>query len=408
MLGESSDQVPWFVFAGGGTGGHLFPALAVVEALRRRGRPVDVSCFCTQRPIDRELLQAAGVEAIPLSVLPVTSRPWEWPRFWWRWRESVALCRRIFSRHRPAAVVGAGGYASGPPVHAALTLGIPTFLLNPDAVPGRANRFLARRAGLTGIFAQWEVTREHFPPAAPVEVTGCPVRPAFRAAGQADAAAILRSFELEPGKRTLLVTGASQGARTINEAMIRLAGELDWTGWQVLHLAGQTDAGGVAEAYAALTGASAKSVLRARVLPFTNRMAEAMAACDLIVSRAGASTLAEIQAVGKPSILLPYPYHRDQHQRYNAMVLVEAGAAVLLDDARDAADNARRLRPVLAELMKDDRRRQVMGQAARELDHPDPAQSIASIVLGAAAGKGPAACELCAGPAVKSLSRRIA
>jgi UDP-N-acetylglucosamine--N-acetylmuramyl-(pentapeptide) pyrophosphoryl-undecaprenol N-acetylglucosamine transferase len=305
-------------------------------------------------------------------------------------------------------VVGAGGYASGPPVHVALNLGIPTFLLNPDAVPGRANRFLARRAGLTGIFAQWEVTREHFPPAAPVEVTGCPVRPAFRTAGQADAAAILRSFDLEPGKRTLLVTGASQGARTINEAIIRLAGELDWAGWQVLHLAGQADAGGVAEAYARLAGSSGKSVPRARVLPFTDRMAEAMAACDLIVSRAGASTLAEILAVGKPSIVLPYPYHRDQHQRYNAMVLVEAGAAVLLDDDRDAADNARRLRPVLAELMKDDRRREAMGRAARGLDHLDPAQSIASVLLKAAAGNQDAACEFCAVPAVKSLSRRIA
>jgi UDP-N-acetylglucosamine--N-acetylmuramyl-(pentapeptide) pyrophosphoryl-undecaprenol N-acetylglucosamine transferase len=144
------------------------------------------------------------------------------------------------------------------------------------------------------------------------------------------------------------------------------------------------------------------------VLPFTDRMAEAMAACDLIVSRAGASTLAEIQAVGKPSILLPYPYHRDQHQRYNAMVLVEAGAAVLLDDSRDAADNARRLRPVLAALMKDDRRREAMGRAARGLDNSDPAQSIASALLDAAAGNHGAACELCAGPAVNSLSRRIA
>lgn len=408
MGAESSGQVPWFVFAGGGTGGHLFPALAVVEALRRRGRPVDVSCFCTQRPIDRELLRAAGVEAIPLSVLPVTSRPWDWPRFWWRWRESVVMCRRIFGRHRPAAVMGAGGYASGPPVHAALTLGIPTFLLNPDAVPGRANRFLGRRAGLTGIFAQWEVTREHFPPSAPVEVTGCPVRPAFRTAGRADVAAILRSFDLEPGRRTLLVTGASQGARTINEAIIRLAGELDWAGWQVLHLAGQADAGWAAEAYSGLAGSTARPALRSRVLPFTDRMAEAMAACDLIVSRAGASTLAEILAVGKPSILLPYPYHRDQHQRCNAMVLVEAGAAVLLDDARDAADNARRLRPVLADLMKDDRRRAAMGQAARGLDRPDSAQSIASRLLEAAVGSDGAACDFCAEPAVKSRSRRIA
>ena len=174
-------KAPLILLAAGGTGGHLFPALAVVELLRERGLPVDVSFFCTQRPIDQDVLGKVQVDARPLSVLPFPTRPWTWPRFLWRWRESVAACRRAFEQRRPAVIVGAGGYASGPPVHAGLKMGIPTFLLNPDAVPGRANRHLGRRPDLAGVFAQWDVTRTHFPPTARVHVTGCPVRKAFRA-----------------------------------------------------------------------------------------------------------------------------------------------------------------------------------------------------------------------------------
>jgi len=309
----------------------------------------------------------------------------------------------MFERRRPAAVIGAGGYASGPPVHAALRMGIPTFLLNPDAVPGRANRYLAGRPGLTGVFAQWAVTRKYLPSDAPFEVTGCPVRLAFRAARGADRRAVLESFGLGPTLRTLLVTGASQGARSINEAFALLAGRLDWTGWQILHLAGQADAPRMAEAYATLAGRSGPAVPKTRVLPFTDRMGEAMAVADLIVSRAGASTLAEIQAAGKPCILLPYPYHRDQHQRHNAMVLVEAGAAELVEDAKDGAFNADRLEPVLRELMADDGRRERMGRLAMTLDRPGSAEAIAVRLL-AAAG----ACDFCASGPVKTASRRIA
>ncbi len=384
---SGEEAAPWFVFAGGGTGGHLFPALAVVEALRGDGRPLDVSFFCTGRPIDGEILGAAGIDARPLPVLPFPSKPWQWPRFLLRWRESVSMCRRAFERHRPAAVVGAGGYASGPPVAAALKMGIRTFLLNPDAVPGRANQHLAMKPGLCGILAQWPVTVGHFPPAAPVVVTGCPVRAGFRRTadqGRSDAGFVAQcrqSFDLEPHRPTLLVTGASQGARTINEAMIHLAPTVAAGDWQVLHLSGPADRGRVRDAYAA-------AGVRGTVLAFTDRMPEAMAACDLIVSRAGASTLAEIQAAGRASILLPYPFHRDRHQTHNAQVLVEAGAAVLIDDSRDGAVNARRMSLVLSDLMRDDARRRCMGAAVVGLDCPDAAGQIAGLLREAAALPG--------------------
>lgn len=397
---------PWFVFAGGGTGGHLYPALAVVEALRAAGA-VDVSFFCTQRPIDREILGKADVEAVPQVVIPVPARPWLWPGFYLKWRQSVRACMDRFRQRRPMAVVGAGGYASGPPVSAALTMGIPTFLLNPDAVPGKANRHMGRKKGVTGIFAQWEVTRQYFPAGAPVRVTGCPVRGAFRQRveemrGQAGGetgrqgdkerrgqgeesgsggrgllsiGAILESFGLEAGRRTLLVTGASQGARTINEAVILLAPSIAAAGWQILHLAGAAECERVEAAYARLAGGT--EGLRYKVLAFTDRMPEAMTACDLIVSRAGASSLAEIQAAGKPSILLPYPFHKDRHQWHNAEVLVNRGAALLVDDVKDGGLNAQALQPVLDGLLRDDARREAMGRAARELDRPDAGEVIA-------------------------------
>lgn len=364
----------WYVFAGGGTGGHLFPAMSVAEALRASDAACEVAFFCTQRPIDRDILSKADIPTVPQVVRAFPAKPWRWPGFLLAWRQAVADCTRRFRARRPAVVVGAGGYASGPPVHAAAKLGIPTFLLNPDAVPGRANRHMAAKARVQCVFAQWEATRRHLSPSVRVEVTGCPVRASFRQAASLAPGPMRESFGLQGDTPTLLVTGASQGARTINEACVRLAGAMAEAGWQVLHLSGPSDVERVERAYAAVGG------LRHRVLAFTDRMAEAMAAADVIVSRAGASTLSEIQAVGRASILLPYPYG-DQHQRHNAAVLSEAGAAVCLEDTKEAVSNAAQLGSVLAELAADAPRRSAMGQAARSLDRPDSAGAIASVLL---------------------------
>jgi UDP-N-acetylglucosamine--N-acetylmuramyl-(pentapeptide) pyrophosphoryl-undecaprenol N-acetylglucosamine transferase len=380
------EMKPWIVFAGGGTGGHLFPALAVVESLRQRGTDVDVSFFCTDKKIDHDILTTAGVNSVPLSVQPFPSRPWNWLSFYRSWRHSVGVCRAQFKARRPAAVIGAGGYASGPPVHEAIRQNIPTFLLNPDAVPGRANQYLARRRGLSGIFAQWPVTTKHFPPDAPVLITGCPVRSNFikmrdeisppyqGGAGGGPNTEWHRLFNLDPSRPTLLITGASQGARTINEALIGLAATITQANWQVLHLSGSADRQRVQQAYAS-------AATPGTVLAFTDQMPEAMAVADLIVSRAGASSLAEFLAVGKPSILFPYPFHRDRHQWHNGEVLVEAGAAVMLDDQKDAAANIRNLSPILTSLMTDHARREAMARAARSLGRPDAADRVADRIL---------------------------
>jgi UDP-N-acetylglucosamine--N-acetylmuramyl-(pentapeptide) pyrophosphoryl-undecaprenol N-acetylglucosamine transferase len=356
-----------YVFAGGGTGGHLFPGLAVAEALCRRDPQAHITFFTTTRALDRELLGRTPYGQVAQAVRPVTLKPWRLPAFYWAWRRSVRAARRYFARERPRAVLGLGGYAAGPPVVAARQLGIRTAILNPDAIPGRANRYLARYADL--VVLQWDVSRAYFPPGAPCRALGCPIRPEF-ALPSADEGR--RRFELETGRPVLLVTGASQGARTVNQTMTRVWPQFQATHpqWQLLHLTGAAEEAEVRAAYAA-TGAAA------RIVAFTHEMPLALAAADLVVSRAGASTLAELTALGKPSLLLPYPYHRDRHQHANAQVLVDQGAALVIEDLRAAELNEG---PVRAALMAaaEPATRESMGQAARTLGRPAAAADVAA------------------------------
>jgi UDP-N-acetylglucosamine--N-acetylmuramyl-(pentapeptide) pyrophosphoryl-undecaprenol N-acetylglucosamine transferase len=366
------------VFAGGGTGGHLFPGLAVAQAAGRLERAAQITFLTSDRPLDRELLAHTDHAQVPQPVRPLSARPWQWPAFWLAWRRSLALCDLTFRRRRPIAVLGLGGYAAGPAVVAARRLGIPTAILNPDALPGRANRYLAARCDL--VILQWEQSRRHFGRGVRCETLGCPIRAEFtEGVGTAGAEARQR-FDLDPLRPVLLVTGASQGARTINRAM-----QLVWPAfsrrhpeWQLLHLSGPAEE---AETRAAYQQAGAV----AQVLAFTHEMWLALAAADLVVSRAGASTLAELTALGKPSILLPYPWHRDRHQHANAQVLVDAGAALALEDRIDPTANREPLLEALEQLA-DPVRRQHLALAARRLSRPQAAQAVARWMLTPRAG----------------------
>jgi UDP-N-acetylglucosamine--N-acetylmuramyl-(pentapeptide) pyrophosphoryl-undecaprenol N-acetylglucosamine transferase len=366
-----TSEQPWIAFAGGGTAGHLFPALAVAEALLAKRDDLDLSFFVTDRRIDRRVLESAGKDFVAQPVKPFSFQPAGLWSFWKGWRAACAEAKARFQSRKPAVVVGSGGYAAGPALRMAWNAGLPLALLNPDAVPGRANRFFARWAD--AVFAQWETTRCRFPAAVPVHVTGCPTRAAFATATRELG---VNEFKLDPARKTLLVTGASQGAHSINQAMVALAGFLSGAAqkWQVLHLSGEADRQTVADAYAA-------AQVPAVVVSYTDHMPAALAAADLIVSRAGASTLAEITAVGRPSILLPYPYHKDQHQLANAQVLERAEAALVLTDKVDAAANAARLGSVLKQLMNDPARLEAMSAAARRLGRPGAAGEIAELLL---------------------------
>lgn len=365
-----------YLFAGGGTGGHLFPGLAVAHALRERDPDARIVFLTTTRDLDRKLLSPTGFEQITQVVQPLASNPLRWPRFWWSWRTSVAAARRLIRRRKPRAVLGLGGYAAGPPVVAAKREGARAAILNPDAVPGRANRYLGRFASL--VVTQFDVSAAHFPIEANCQRWGCPIRATF--ATQPDVAQARAHFKLDPEKPTIVVTGASQGARTINEALPLVWGEFakNHPDWQILHLAGEADAHETRVAYA-------RSGAPAAVLPFTHDMHLALGAADVVVSRAGASTLAELTALGKPSVLLPYPYHRDQHQRHNAQALVDAGAAIIVEDRKSGPVNAVRIREALMQL-GDSTRRAEMTVAAATLGQTNAAARVAAWM--AAGGEG--------------------
>jgi UDP-N-acetylglucosamine--N-acetylmuramyl-(pentapeptide) pyrophosphoryl-undecaprenol N-acetylglucosamine transferase len=363
---------PRFILAGGGTGGHLYPGLAVAHSLRTLQSDFEIVVFGTNRPIDQKLCETRGYELVPQSVQPMPSgyNPAAWWRFFRAWRASLRAARQRCVQRPPVVVLGLGGYAAAPPIIAAAKLGIPTALFNPDALPGRANRRLIPR--VDRVFVQWERTADLLGGGPTVRVTGCPVRAEFLTVRREEA---IRALKLDPEKKTMLVTGASQGSRSINATMLKL---IDlWRvakDWQLIHLAGEADFETCRVEYLG-HGVSA------RVLAFTEQMWLCMAAADLIVSRAGASTLAEVTAVGRASVLLPYPFDRLQHQKDNAAVLAEARAAEVVEDANDAVANARRLLPVLRDLMKSDETRRRMARASAALGRADAADSMAAQLL---------------------------
>jgi len=364
------DDRPWFVIAGGGTGGHLYPGLAVAEALRAERPGFDVTVFGTIRPIDERLVTPRGFELVKQPVRAFPSKPWQWPGFLMAWRNSTSLVKKRFTERRPAMVLGLGGYAAGPAITVACKLGIPTAIFNPDAVPGRANKLLGPR--VDRVFVQWEETAEHFHRAKDVHCTGCPIRPGFT---QAKRDVAIEKLRLDPAKKTLLITGASQGARSINLALVELAG--DFKGlpdWQIIHLTGEADLAACRDGYK-------RAGVEAKTIDFTENMPGCMAAADLIVSRAGASTLAEITVMRLASILMPYPYDRKKHQLANARVLVKANAAELVEDTGDPKANARLLRPVLRQLMHSDEHRRRLSRAVTALGKTNAAEIIAAELI---------------------------
>jgi UDP-N-acetylglucosamine--N-acetylmuramyl-(pentapeptide) pyrophosphoryl-undecaprenol N-acetylglucosamine transferase len=371
------------LLAGGGTGGHLYPGIAVAEALRVVAPQLKPVFLCTKKEIDRVILEPSGFEFIPQPVIPWKKSISGTLRFARGLRETWDLVRRVIRERKPLAVLGLGGYAAGLAVRMAAGKKIPTALINPDVVPGAANKMLFKR--VDAICCQFPQTADYLDSnlKARLRVTGCPIRSDIRALpSRAEAAARLG---LDPRLNTLVVTGASLGAQTVNEAVITMLGEVTLRGWQILHLSGRDHAAAVRAGYRELSvPGSGESGRDAVVIDFTPAMADVWAVADLAISRSGASSCAELTACGIPSILLPYPYHKDMHQRANAKVLADAGAAVLIDDEKDRLNNSRKLQGVIEPLLYDADKRRAMSEAARKLGKPDAAENVAHLIRGMA------------------------
>jgi len=358
------------LFAGGGSGGHIFPNIAVLERIEETGVGVDARFVVSSRAVDATILSDQSLSFVPLPVRPFSTRPWHWPRFYKTWRESRSLIGQMMWDMDVAAVVATGGFASGPVVAEASRRKTPVLLVNLDATPGRANRTMAPLA--THVFTCYP--SKQLPTA---ERIGLPIRrSALVDMSQADARGKL---SLDPTRRTLFITGASQGANTLNQMMLemtRLAvSRAALSDWQIIHLTG-ADAD-----FEALRDAYASAGLVANVLPFLENMGLAWAAADIAVSRAGAGSVAEVWANGVPTIFFPYPWHKDQHQKLNAEPLVTAGAAVLLTDRIDPTANARQLTGPLTGLMNNPRKRDNMRRWMAQNRPPDGAQVITDWLL---------------------------
>lgn len=368
------ETIRTFIFAGGGTGGHIYPGLAVAQELLRLEPGAKIVFACSGRAIDRKILDPLPYAIVVQPVQPLPHSIGSIMPFVRGWIGSARLAREMVADLKPAAVLGLGGFAAGPVVSQAARAGVPSALLNPDAVPGKANVYLSRQ--VQAIFTQFASTGKCFPPAVQPKVrcVGCPIRADLLGVDRAKG---LEEFGLRADRKTLLVLGGSLGAASINQAIAAMSGHLAKAsdGWQLLHITGPASG-------ADLDSMSVPAGMHVRRLEYCHRMDLAYAAADLAICRSGAVTVAELAAVGLPSILLPYPYHKDQQQKLNAGELAGAGAAILCEDAKDGLANAARLEKLLLPLMTDPAGLEKMRTAARQAGKADAAAKAAGWLVG--------------------------
>jgi UDP-N-acetylglucosamine--N-acetylmuramyl-(pentapeptide) pyrophosphoryl-undecaprenol N-acetylglucosamine transferase len=317
------------VIACGGTGGHLFPGLAVAEMLRERGH--EVMLFVSEKEIDTLALSGRNnfrFEKLPTIGLPSLYSP-AILGFVRRFSESLSLCRSIYRKFNPQAVLGMGGFTSTAPVLAGRMRGVSTFIHESNAIPGKANRLTARmvRAVLLGF-------KECAPffPRSRTEVTGTPIRTELK---RVDRHVAREKLGLRHDLPTLLVMGGSQGASGINQAIIKTLPSLHGMPLQVIHLSGTRDERLVADNYR-------RENIPAFVAPFHHHMEELYSAADFSIARAGAASLAELAFFALPGILIPYPYAAEDHQTRNAEIFARADAAVLLKESELSGDSLAR------------------------------------------------------------------
>jgi len=363
------------LIAGGGTGGHVYPGIAVAEQLVRMRPHAEVVFVGGRRGLEAHAVPESGFR-----IRYILTRGFP-RRAWWRWPAAllanlVGLGQALWvvASERPDAVLGTGGYVSGPVAMAAWLLGRPLLLQEQNSIPGLANRWLARVAD--EVHLSFTEARAYFKRKDNLKVTGNPVRAHILGGDRGQA---LQAFDLAEGKPTLFIFGGSRGAHRINEAAIdamrRLKGRVDL---QFILQTGREDfdwAKGVVDA----------EQLPARVMPFLRDIHLAYAVADLVVCRSGAMTLAEIAACGTPAILVPYPYAAHNHQEVNAHNLVERGAAALLLDRELTGE---RLAKEIAHLVADRQTLRRMSVNARTFARLDAAERIVRSLERWAQGRG--------------------
>ncbi len=362
------------VIGAGGTGGHIYPGLALADALRRAVPGAVVSFVGTERGLETRLVPEAGYRLHTVDMIPfdpaLGARRFLLPADLLR---SAAQVRAVLRERGAHVAVGMGGYPSAPVILGARTAGLPSLIHESNAVPGRANRFAARLT--PHIAVAFECGRDHLPGGHRAHVTGMPIadalarldRPALRAEAR-------RALGVPEGARLLLVNGGSLGAARLTEAALGLAARWRWRG--DVRLLVKTGPAALDEARDRLARTGADAV--ARAVPYLDRMDLAYAAADLVVCRAGSATVAELASTGVPAVLVPYPHAPGDHQTHNARVLSDAGAGLLLPDAEATAD---RLAALVGPLLDAPARLAAMSGAADPGPHARAADLLAARVI---------------------------
>ena len=371
------------IFAGGGTGGHLFPGIAVARELLSRESDARVLFVGSQKPIELDIVGGAGFEYVALpSVSPSLAPTRIGSSLLKNWR-AYRQARAILARERPSVVVGLGGFASVPPVLAAWRAGVPIVLLEQNVVPGKATRWLSRFADT--VCLPWAETAKHLSPRIQTVVTGNPIRREIAMLAEAESetgepgGVSPRTLDtnhvrgLTPlGSPTLLILGGSQGATSLNAAVLDALATLqtELTGWRIVHQTGAADLDAIRQRYAALS-------LAADVQPFFRDMAEQYRRATCVLSRAGATTLAELACAGLPALLVPLPTSAHDHQRLNARLFADHSAARVAEPASPAADS---LRASLVQLLSDQPLRDRLRQNLRALAQPQAAGEVVDVL----------------------------
>jgi len=357
------------LMSGGGTGGHIFPAIAIADGLKAKLTDVDILFVGAKGRMEMEKVPQAGYPIRGLWISGIQrSLTLKNLLFPFKLFNSLIEARRIVKQFQPDAVVGTGGYASGPLLRAAAKAGFSTLILEQNSYPGITNRWLGKVVDV--VCTAYDGMEKYFP-AEKIVVTGSPIRENIREINTLSAEA-RKFFGLEENRKTLLIIGGSQGARRINEAVAQHVERLLATGMQIIW---QTGKPSLEMAGKSLLNSKFRN--RVMVREFIYEMDKAYAAADVVVSRAGAIAIAEIIQVNKPAIFIPLPSAAEDHQTRNAKALVEKEAALLLEEKNASRD----LFEVVSSLMRDEKKKITLKKNLRQFEHGNATEKIVEQVL---------------------------
>jgi len=352
------------IMSGGGTGGHIFPALAIANTMKNKFPEAEILFVGAKGRMEMQKIPAAGYPIKGLWISGINRHQlWKNVAFPFKLISSIWKARQIIRKFKPDVVIGTGGFASGPLLYVAQKKGIPTFIQEQNSYPGITNKLLAKNA--RKIYTAYEHVEAYFP-AEKIVQTGNPIRKGLDVQNINKSEA-LKQFGLHAGKKTILITGGSLGAAPINKAIADSLDKLTESGYQLIWQTGQNHY----EKYKKFENEQVK------VMPFINRMQDAYAAADLIISRAGAGAISELAVVGKPVILVPSPYVAEDHQTKNAQALATKEAAILVPEK----DLNQKLIPVIQSVLEDENLANKLSVNIQKMAKPNAAEKIVNDII---------------------------